>query len=71
MSREKARRKYTRDFKAQAVERCRQPGMTVIRVAGDLGIAPNALYRWKKELAESGADAFRGHGKRTAADAAK
>lgn len=46
-----------------------QPGMTVPKVAADLGIPVNALYRWKKELAEDGEDAFRGHGNRTAEQA--
>jgi transposase len=46
-----------------------QPGMTVPKAAADLGIPFNALYRWKKEVAENGGEAFRGHGNRTAADA--
>lgn len=69
MSRVRARRKFTKEFKSQAVELCRQPGMSVAQVATDLGVSANALYRWNKELAQSGADAFRGQGKRTAADA--
>lgn len=69
MSQEKARRNYTKDFKSQAVELSRQPGMSVSRVAADLGVPANALYRWTKELAENGVDAFRGHGNRTVADA--
>lgn len=68
MSRAKARREYTKDFKSEAVALCRQPGMSVARVAADLGVPANSLYRWNQELAESGADAFRGSGKRTAAD---
>jgi transposase-like protein len=62
-------RKYDKAFKSQAVELSGQPGMTVAKVAADLGIAVNALYRWKKELKEQGFDAFRGQGNRTAAEA--
>lgn len=69
MSQDLARRKFTKDFKRQAVELCRQPGMSVARVAADLGIGANSLYRWKQELAESGEDAFRGQGNRTATEA--
>jgi transposase-like protein len=59
MSRGIDRRKYTKDFKLEAVQLCRQPGMSVAKVASDLGVPANSLYRWKKELAESGGDAFR------------
>ena len=69
MSQGIARRKYTKDFKLEAVELCRQPGMSVARVAENLGVPANSLYRWKKELAETGSDAFRGQGNRTAAEA--
>lgn len=69
MSEGKAHRRYTKDFKSQAVQLSMQPGMTVPKAAADLGIPTNALYRWKKELAENGDDAFRGQGNRTAAEA--
>jgi transposase len=69
MSEGKSHRKYTKDFKSQAVQLNLQPGMTVPKAAEHLGIPVNALYRWKQELAESGDDAFRGHGNRTAAEA--
>lgn len=69
MSQGRTHRKYTKDFKSQAVQLSMQPGMSIGKAAADLGIPVNALYRWKKELAESGEDAFRGHGQRTAADA--
>jgi len=69
MGQGKAHRRYDKAFKSQAVELTRQPGMTVPKVAGDLGIPVNAIYRWKKELKEQGPDAFRGHGIRTAAEA--
>jgi transposase len=69
MSAGKSHRRYTKDFKSQAVQLSMQPGMTVPKAAAHLGVAVNALYRWKKELAESGEDAFRGHGHRTALEA--
>lgn len=69
MSRGKTGRRYDKAFKSQAVELSGQPGMSVPKVAADLDIPINALYRWKKELKEQGADAFRGHGVRTASEA--
>ena len=69
MGQGKTHRRYDKVFKSQALELAAQPGMTVPKVAADLGIPVNALYRWKKELAEDGEDAFRGHGNRTAEQA--
>lgn len=65
----KTGRRYTKEFKSQAVALTAQAGMTVPKVAADLSVPVNALYRWKKELNEQGADAFRGPGNRTAAEA--
>lgn len=69
MSQGKTGRRYDKAFKSQAVELSGQPGMTVPKVAADLGVPVQALYRWKKELKEQGPEAFRGHGVRTAAEA--
>ena len=69
MAQGRIHRKYDKAFKSQAVELSGQAGMTVPKVASDLGIPVNALYRWKKEAKEQGRDAFRGHGNRTAAEA--
>ena len=69
MSPGKTGRRYTKDFKSQAVELSSQPGMSVPKVAADLAIPVNALYRWKKERAKDGKDAFRGHGHRTEQEA--
>ena len=68
MSQGVTHRKYTKAFKSEAVRLALQPGMTTRRAASDLGIPLNVLYRWKKELRESGDNAFRGHGVRTAAE---
>lgn len=68
MSQGTTHRRYTKEFKSEAVRLSLQPGMTVPRAAADLGVPVNALYRWKKELTANGADAFRGNGHRTAAE---
>lgn len=45
----KQRIKYDRDFKRNAVSLCFEPGRMVAEVAGNLGIAKNLLYRWRRE----------------------
>lgn len=56
------RRKFSPEFKREAVELTSQPGQTLARVARDLGIGANLLGRWKRELTQHGREAFGGHG---------
>ncbi len=63
MSQGESRRKFSNEFKQEAVALSRQPGMTVKRTAGDLDVPENTLHRWRRELAEDGTDAFRGNGR--------
>lgn len=64
MTKKRARRKFTKEFKQEAVRLCeRKP---VVEAAESLGIAPELLYRWRRELEAEGDDAFRGNGNRTA-----
>lgn len=60
----KERRKYTREYKVEAVRLAEQRGAR--EVAESLGIDLSSLYQWKKQLATEGAEAFRGNGNRTA-----
>ncbi len=46
------RKKYSPQFKEQAVERTKKDG--VAKVAKDLGIHESALYNWRKELEKTG-----------------
>lgn len=57
------RRSYSTEFKLEAIEMAKQPGVTKTQIAKDLGINPNMIGRWEKELAESGSNAFPGQGK--------
>ena len=57
-----SRRKYSQEFKQEAIQLSRQAGVSVSQVARDLGIAPNMLTRWRREFAAVGAKAFRGQG---------
>ena len=58
-----ARRKYTEEFKREAVGMTLVEGITQSQVAGELGISAKLLGRWRRELSDSGAKAFRGQGK--------
>jgi transposase len=57
------RRKYSDEFKREAVALTQEPGVTRGQVAGELGISAQVLGRWVRELKESGASAFPGKGK--------
>ena len=45
----KTRRRYTDEFKAEAVRLVRDSARPVAQVARDLGIADHLLYRWRAE----------------------
>lgn len=57
------RRKYTREFKQEAVQLVRSADVPVSQIARDLGIDPNMLSRWCREMGSIGNKAFQGQGK--------
>lgn len=60
----KERRKFSQEYKQEAVQRSQKAGVSVIEVARELGIRPELLYRWRSEVETFGeARAFPGHGK--------
>jgi transposase len=60
----KKRRVFTKEFKEQAVHLTETSEKTVGVIAEDLGISENTLWRWKKELRDTGAASFPGQGNR-------
>ena len=56
------RRRFTAEFKHEAVALTSQPDVSVAQVARELGIGPNLLGRWRRELKADGAISFRGQG---------
>lgn len=58
----KLRKKYTREFKIEAVRLLTESNMTVAKASRDLGINPNVLARWKKEFTNNNSQAFPGSG---------
>lgn len=63
MDPDKKRTMYDRQFKIDAVNLVVNGGRRVCEVARDLGIDPNRLYHWKRELTKEGSDAFPGKGR--------
>ncbi|PAU81126.1 IS3 family transposase [Halovibrio salipaludis] len=56
------RRKYSPEFKREAIALTRQPGVSCRQVALEIGINPNLLSRWRREADEEPDKAFKGSG---------
>jgi transposase-like protein len=61
----KIRRRYTREFKLEALQLYETSGKSAAQIERELGIGKGNLYRWKRELAQNGQEAFPGHGRLT------
>lgn len=58
------RKRYSAEFKRQALKRADEPGMTDLMVCEELGMSPRQLRRWREAVQEHGEDhAFPGQGK--------
>lgn len=57
------RRKFSAEFKREAVGLVRSSDQPASQVARDLGINANVLTRWCRELGSVSAKAFQGQGK--------
>jgi len=47
------RRKYSAEFKREAIALTYQPGVSCRQIALEIGINPNLLSRWKREAEAS------------------
>ena len=56
------RRRYSQEFKREAVSQASHPDVSCRQVAQELGINPNVLTRWKRELEGVPSRAFMGSG---------
>jgi transposase len=63
------RRKYTREFKIEAVRLAEKSDKSMVDLAQELGIHQNTLYKWRRQLMAEGQEAFPGQGNRKASDA--
>ena len=56
------RRRFTREFKLEAVRLVRERGLTLSQAAQDLDLHESVLRRWVKDYQDDPAQAFPGHG---------
>ena len=56
------RRKFSREFKLEAVKLVRERGVAVAQAARDLGLHVNVLRKWVREQSSYPQQAFPGHG---------
>ena len=56
------RRKYSAEFKREAVGMANHPGVTKSQIARELGINANLLGRWCKQVKDESNGAFVGQG---------
>jgi len=56
------RRKFTPEFKREAVALTHEPGVSCRQVALDIGVDPNVLTRWRREMKDARGQSFTGSG---------
>ena len=56
------RRKFTREFKLEAVKLVTERGVTIAQASRDLDVNGTVLRRWVKDFAADPQQAFPGHG---------
>jgi transposase len=56
------RRKFTREFKLEAVKLITERGVKVAQASQDLGVHPTQLRQWVKDFEGGPEQAFPGHG---------
>ncbi len=56
------RKRYTKQFKEEAIQLVNREGVSLTQVAQDLGINAEMLRRWRKETETLGSKGFRGQG---------
>ena len=56
------RRRFSREFKVEAVKLVRERGVSAAQAARDLDVHENVLRKWVKEFGSDPVQAFPGHG---------
>jgi transposase len=57
------RKRYSGEFKREALQRANEPGVTDLLVAEELGISARQLRRWRDAVKRDGENVFPGQGK--------
>lgn len=63
MTKKKRYRRYSPEFKREALKRAAEEGVTDVIVCEELGISARQLRRWRDEYRLLGDDAFPGQGR--------
>ena len=63
MTKAKRYKRYSSEFKLEAIQRASEEGVTDKAVCDELGISTRQFRRWRDELQVLGADAFPGQGR--------
>ena len=63
MTKEKRYKRYSSEFKREAIQRASEEGVTDKAECDELGISTRQFRRWRDELQVLGADAFPGQGR--------
>ena len=66
----KTRKKYDKEFKQKAIELSNLRG-SVAEIAEELGINPELIYRWRRELSQHQSGAFSGNGNKNQSEEEK
>ncbi len=64
----KKRKRYSREFKLEAVRLITEKGYSIAEASRNLGVEYSVLRRWKKQLADDPQNAFPGKGQLKASD---
>ncbi len=62
MEEKQTRRRFSKEFKIDAVELALRSDKSVVEIAEELGIRPELLYRWKSEYKAQKQASFPGSG---------
>jgi len=62
MKDKRQRRRYTKEFKREAVELASRSEKSMVEISCDLGIRPELLYRWRSDYKASKEHSFPGTG---------
>ncbi len=62
-------KRYTKEFKLEALRLADQSEKPVTAVARELGLRVNQIYKWKQQLESNGSEAFPGKGRQAGLEA--
>lgn len=65
----RAYRRFSKEFKLEAIRLANESGKPTAQVARELGLRVNQIGKWRKELEEKQDEAFSGQGRQAGKDA--